>query len=338
MGSCAGYVATVTLRATDARRLRKARLTMDVILHVGAHRTGSTRFQTYMTDHSPAFEGQGIGFWGPSRTRRGLLHGLAERPTNAKTAKRAVGRVRLNLSIAARSGLKALVVSDENMLGSCRRNLRARALYPELGERMARIITAFQPPRRVVLQIRSPEAWWAATLSYLLPRGGGIPDVAALQQITQSPRSWRQVITDLACACPETDILIAPYERFGPSPDRLCMAMTGQDHAPAPAVGGNWTISRPDLPRLRAALVARGDDAASLPAGEGRWHPFTPDQAARLRETYADDLFWLRAGADGLARLTENPVPDMLATSPAAGHDERGLSHDGSARRLAQTR
>ena len=190
---------------------------MDVILHVGAHRTGSTSFQTYLTQFAPQFEGQGVGFWGPSRTRRGLLHGLAERPTTAKTARRAVGRVRLNLSVAARSGMGTLVVSDENMLGTCRRNLRARALYPELGERMARINAAFHPLRRVVLQIRSPESWWASAMSYLVPRGSGTPGHAALEQISQGARSWRHVITDLACACPDAEIVVAPYERFGPS-------------------------------------------------------------------------------------------------------------------------
>ena len=114
--------------------------------------------------------------------------------------------------------------------------------------------------------------------------------------------------------------------------------MTGMLFPPAVTAGSLWSNRRPELPALRAALVARGDDPAILPAGEGRWTVFTPDQAMRLRETYADDLHWLRAGADGLARLTENPVPEMPTTSPAAGHDERGLTHDGSARRLAQTR
>jgi len=43
-------------------------------------------------------------------------------------------------------------------------------------------------------------------------------------------------------------------------------------------------------------------EPAELPSdGLGHWQPFTKDQTAALRETYADDLFWLTAGADGLA-------------------------------------
>lgn len=44
---------------------------MDVILHIGAQRTATTSFQAYMRANSADLSAQGIGYWGPHRTRRG---------------------------------------------------------------------------------------------------------------------------------------------------------------------------------------------------------------------------------------------------------------------------
>ena len=58
----------------------------------------------------------------------------------------------------AQSGVRKLLVSDENMIGTVRHNLRKRALYPAIGERMAYFAQAFDGRlKRVVLNIRSHE-------------------------------------------------------------------------------------------------------------------------------------------------------------------------------------
>ncbi|MFW2544600.1 hypothetical protein ACN2XU_18345 [Primorskyibacter sp. 2E107] len=311
---------------------------MDVILHIGAHRTASTSFQHFMRAHAGPLAGHGVGFWGPGRTRTGLLHGVADAPVSSAQARRSVGRVRLNLNGAERRGANVLIVSDENLIGTPRRCLRARALYPEIGLRMTRLHAAFAPVSRVVLQVRSLDHWWASVMAFLVPRGGGIPPAAAMEQIASATRSWRHVITDLACACPDSEIIVSPFEVFGSRPDLLFSQMAGRDWP----LGGNpdafWLNQRPLLPKLRQVVEQRGGDATLLPTGDGRWQPFTDDQAARLREAYADDLFWLRAGADGLARLTQDPEPAKTAKTLVVGHDLRGHGHDGSARRLAPTR
>ncbi|MCF6192421.1 MAG: tetratricopeptide repeat protein [Candidatus Hydrothermae bacterium] len=53
---------------------------MDVILHIGAHRTGTTTFQTYLEDNRDHLNEIGTEFWGPNRTRSGLFSGLVKRP------------------------------------------------------------------------------------------------------------------------------------------------------------------------------------------------------------------------------------------------------------------
>ena len=82
----------------------------------------------------------------------------------------------------------------------------------------------------------------------------------------------------------------------------------------------------------------RGQDCADLPASEEPWQPFDPAQRAALRETYADDLFWLRAGADGLARLVEEPGTDMAELQPPAGPHARGHDNGQQERGMVATR
>ena len=311
---------------------------MDVILHVGAHRTATTSFQTYLRANRAALSAQGTGFWGPWRTRNGLLHGLADAPASGHQVERATGRLHLALEGARRHGADRLVVSDENMIGSARHNLRHLALYPAAGERLARLTRAFGPVRRVVLQIRALDGWWASAIGFLVPRGEDVPDAAALDRLAASPRSWRHVIADLACACPEAEIRVTPFECFADRPDHLLQAMTDLALVPRAAPGDFWKNRHPELPALRAALRDRGEDADHLPEGGGRWMPFDGLQAAALREAYADDLFWLRAGADGLANYTEDLPTDRTRANLASVLTERGQGHDRPARKLAQDR
>jgi hypothetical protein len=56
-----------------------------------------------------------------------------------------------------------------------------------------------------------------------------------------------------------------------------------------------------------------------------------------LRETYADDLFWLTAGADGLATLTETSTAPRAGTSWPDGDRRKGHHHDSGQRKLAQS-
>lgn len=311
---------------------------MDVILHLGAHRTGSTSFQTYLRGADARLAGQGVGVWGPWRTRKGLFHGLMDPAEHPGDVIRTQGRVRLAATACAQRGLSMLLVSDENMIGTPRGCVRAGMLYPDTGARLRRVAAGFGGVTRAVIQIRSPEMWWASTLAYLVARGMPLPEPAQIAALCTSDRGWRQVISDVALALPHAELLVTPFERFVTRPDRLLQNLSRLQYTPAMPSSGIWAQRAPSLAELRQVLALRGDDPATLPAGEGRWMPFSPEHSARLRETYADDLFWLRAGADGLARLTEDPEArqDRFNWPPAP--QRKGQSHDRHQGRLAGTR
>ncbi len=309
---------------------------METVLHIGCHRSGSTTFQSYLRNHSKSLRDKGVVCWDPRRTRGGLFSGLlpAKAGQNAglnaaHAAARAVGRVRLNLAKAAQNGAGALLVSDENMIGSVRANLRAEALYPAIGDRMARIGHAFEGHlTRIVLVIRAQDRYWPSAISYGIARGCAVPDSDKLARIAEDTRTWRDVITDLACAAPDAEICVIPFEAYCANPETLlgstCKLPTVR------AANHEWLNRAPDANGLRSLLLERGDDPDAIPPSQERWQPFTERQLAQMKEQFEDDLFWLAAGAGGLATLTEEAMPGARGKAHRDGtirgqrNDEKG--------------
>jgi len=307
---------------------------MDIILHVGAHRTGSTSFQHYLRGNRAHLMADSTAIWEPHMLRKGLMDGLfakARMQNGRNLQRRAMGRVRMHAAQAARAGAARLLVSEENMIGAPRACLRAATLYPAMGERMARLDAAFEGQiTRVVMSVRAQDLWWSSVAAYGVGRGHTMPEPARLDAVAQSPRTWRDVITDMACALPGAQIIILPFEQFAGRADAVLSHATRRA-APYSYASG-WLNRSPDAQMLRDRLAEGGVPQDALPdhlaQGDGRWNPFTSTQAAQLREAYADDMMWLAAGADGLATLTEDRAETRAGKSLPVGALEKGHSHD----------
>ncbi|OUS37047.1 hypothetical protein A9Q94_07435 [Rhodobacterales bacterium 56_14_T64] len=308
---------------------------MNVFLHIGAHRCATTSFQEYLRQNAEALDERNIGFWGPRRTRNGLFNGILPGPgaaTGRDLQRRAEGRVQMHLARSRALGLDHLVISDENLMGTVRENLRLGALYCGVGERMARFAQAFDGQvTDVVVNIRSLESYWASALTYGVARGHRVPNMPRLNQLVDNRRSWRDVLSDVACAMPGARIWALPFETYGGRPEAQLAAMIGQ---PMPRSNARLRLNvTPHLPELRGQLQSAVAD--QLPEGQGRWQPFDAAQIAALRETYADDLMWLTAGGDGLVQLKQDPDKTGQGMNPARTDLTRGRPHDDQTERVA---
>ncbi len=302
---------------------------MRVILHIGAHRCATTTFQHYLRRHGERLGAAGIGFWGPRRTRGGLLHGLQPGPhaaTGRDLQRRAAGRLRLACARSAAAGVKVLIISDENTMGTVRENLRLGDLYSGVGERIARLAMALEGYLGdVVMNIRGLDGYWSSALGYSLTRGRPVPGPAALARLADNPRGWRDVIGDIACAAGAARLSVLPFEVFAGRPEAQLGAMIAEAAALPP--GRDWLNATPLLPELRDIAGPAG--GARLPAGGGRWRPFGADATAVLRERYADDIMWLTGGAEGIARLIGgHDEPRAGQHRPASDMTTRGRHDD----------
>ncbi len=327
------------IRPTGAASAQRTGKAMDVILHIGAHRCATTTFQNYLRLNARRLFSQKVGFWGPRRTRHGLFRGILPGTvplTGRDMRRRAIGRVQMHLLRSAERGIGKLLISDENLMGTMRENLRLAELYCGVGERMARYGEAFGGRiSNVVLNVRSQDSYWASALGYSLTRGRGVPGTAAIERLVTGTRCWRDVITDVSCALPDARIWVLPFERFAGRPEAQLAAITGID---APKTHAReWLNATPHLPELRA--LRDGLAGLPLPEGDGRWQPFSAAQSAALREDYADDMMWLTGGADGLARLIpDRNIPMNERENPPQQNMTRGRRDGDEERRLARAR
>ncbi len=300
---------------------------MDVILHIGAHRCATTSFQHYLRANSAALRADRTGFWGPVRTRSGLLHGIFPMPGlrgQAALFDQARARISQRCARSAEAGVSCLIVSDENLMGTMRGNLRLGELYSGVGERIARLVEAFDGRLTgIAVNVRAPDTYWASVLGYAVLRGRGVARAGLTARLAGAGRSWRDVIADIAAAAPGVGVTVLPHEDFAGRPEAQLAVLTGR---PAPLRRARDRLNAtPHLPALRALA---GRDAARLPAGDGAWMPFDESQRAALREAHADDMMWLTGGAGGLARLVRAEIHNRDGVNPARTDLTRGRHHD----------
>jgi len=171
-----------------------------------------------------------------------------------------------------------------------------------------------------------------------------LPKPDDVAELAHSTRGWRDVLNDLHSAFPGVQIAVHRHETHAGVPERKLAAVLPISEAPPMKQAREWVHRGPDLNALRAILKARGAEARVLPHGQGRWMPFSPEQRFALRETYADDLFWLKAGGGGFATLLEdNQDSDQCLwlemagqTAAWSGTYKRGHDDDGENGSLAQ--
>lgn len=305
---------------------------MQIIFHIGAHRCATTTFQHYLRSHTAELREAGLGFWGPQRLRDGgLFDGLYAGP-NGEVPEAAIEaakpRIASALAVARARGVRTLLISEENALGSVKGNIRRRALYPDALMRLRGFAKAIEHPiDRVMMGVRPLDGYWASALAYAVKRGNLPPQESQLAAITDASRSWRDVACDVAEAFEGSEIELHSFTDFASAPDaRLARALTC--NAPLPKVAKDVRLNQaPDLGALRACLAARGHHARDLPNGEGRWQPFTRAQSAVLAERHADDVFWCVAGAGGIAKWIDRKEPREAGISLTAAA-RRGHIYD----------
>lgn len=312
---------------------------LDVILHIGAHRTGTTSLQGWLLQNEDALRGCAVACWGPDRTRAGLFAGLIKRPDaitaeDERQARRSVTRIRMEMDRLRDAGCTRLIVSEENILGSMLNNIDMLTLYPDARARLDRFAEAFDGTvTGLVLAMRRYDLWWSSVLSTGLGRGADLPDAASLDRVAHHPRGWSRLVDVLAEAFPGVRRSVWPFEALagqaqaqvqgligGPLPAGLYLPARPRNASPGPAA-------------LAALAAARGQALPSGPADAGRWMPFSPSQRALMATRYDHDLAVLRNRAGQGITLVENAA-ESTGEHPGAVAEEEGTPHDRQKRGL----
>jgi len=296
---------------------------MDVILHLGAHRTATTSLQAWMVQNEDALGAAGIAVWGPQITRSGLFAGLVKRPEWLNAADEAVARasrtaIRFEIDRLAEAGMRALVVSDENLLGMMGQCLEQETLYPDAGARLRRVIAAFGPHlSRLALSIRRTDLWWVSVLADQRRRGRPPLARQGIVRLANHPRGWRRIVETLREAGQGREITVWPFETLGGRNAAQMQAMLGRVALPC----GLYDHGR--------AMNASAPAAAGL-------SPFTLREREALAARYLADLDWLAQAQPGVTFIDrEKGQPEA---EPAWPTEEEGKFHDQDERGLGEAR
>lgn len=316
---------------------------MDVILHLGAHRTGTSSLQLWMVQNAALLEGAGIVVWGPERTRAGLFSGLIKRPdlvgpADVLAARRTAARLRMEIDALADRGVQRLIISEENVLGAMPVCYAQDTLYPDLHGRLERVSDAFGPYLTgAALSIRRYDMWWASVLSVMLNRGKPRPDAARLARLAASPQGWRRVIEGVRGAF-GLPLTVWPFEALA---GRHAAQFAGMVPGMALPEGlydcGRVQNAGPSGAALARALVALEGAGRALDQGEdGHYMPFSTPERGAMAARYLADLAWLRSAPPGVSYIEREA--GRTGTHPSAATEEEGAFHDDQERGLGETR
>ncbi|MBY4893161.1 hypothetical protein KUL25_10330 [Rhodobacteraceae bacterium N5(2021)] len=304
---------------------------MDVVLHIGAHRTASATFQHHMSRSRADMAEGGVVYWGPKIVRGGLFRGAigGVEGVMASQERRFAGRCAMRAEAVRQTGATHLVISDENMIGSLRAALEHTRLYPDAGRRIAAYAHGFERHRvTVAVCVRDYADWWTSAMAFRLSRGGPLPRTDLRECLVTQPRRWRHIVEELARVLPDARIVVWSHEASASAPHRLLQELTGFS---TPALDTAPRNLRPTAEALRQVMTDCDIDPAQFNWPEGRFMPFTADETEALDAQYQEDLAWLSAGAGGFADYIDAPSAQTEAQT-ALG---RGRSDDGDHRQLA---
>ena len=275
---------------------------MELSLHLGAHRTGSTAIEKTLLESRKYLRGQGVAIWPNEKLRQMKGFNLVGDAKNGPAAKVAFGEA------WDRVGLARLVICEENMLGTMQDNIGRAAFYPDLPQRMARY-RDFLPVAvgRIGIGIREYAGFWTSCYAYVLARKA-LPAFGGVL----GERGWCDLIGDLRSAFPAAEIMVWTLEDV-----KADLAGVSGRLAGVP-FGGLKAVTRavnaaPDAGYIPAMLALRarepdlGAEALRVAlAGMAKvagYSLFSEAERAELAERYARDMAALAAGFAGVRMM-----------------------------------
>lgn len=307
-------------------------------LHIGAHKTATTHMQAVLTAARPAMAEAGAVYLGPDRLR-GFEAELLYFPHQGWVARRLgvrAARRRLGALIRAEGqgpAPRLVVLSEENVIGSCGRVLRSGRVYTGLARRAgpfgAVCADLFDMAQSVVFfSIRSYGPFFASAHSQLARHRRDAPLMALPREALQSlPRRWPDVVRDLRRLFPESRFVVWRYEDFRAVRPELLGALSGGVVAPGTKAGGRHpSLSGDAVAEVMAREAARGrpltpdevreiGDATAVSDGHARYDPWTGPETARFDAAYAEDWAAIQAmeGIETLASRQDRDLGSALA-------------------------
>ena len=289
----------------------------EIVLHLGAHRTGSTRLQSILDANRDALATNATVALTPPR--RGKRVSPTIRDVLALVPTRRSWPVRRYLKLRKARAMfrdlvadgppgpppRRIVVSDETMLGPCFRT-DGFGLYPCAYPSLVALRRLLgRPPSAVHLTLRAYDTFLVSVYAMAAVYRRDVPPFDDLRErFLAVHRGWPAVVDDVARAFPRTAVKLTRVER-DTMEDRV-RGLVGPEVLERFRLDGDQRPNAaPTVEAIAAAAGPRGrtspDDLVARHADGARFDPLTEEERARLAERYATDLESLESAGYGTA-------------------------------------
>jgi len=233
-------------------------LVLQIILHIGAHKTASTHLQLAFARSRKALQAQGVAYFGPDELRRRGL-GVPEYLSAAAEDADHAARIRTALAVPC----DRLLLSEENLLGNAHNVelIRTARLYDRASARLARL-SALLPPGQVMLAlgIRNPAGFLTSAYAQRLMSGTLQSYDDYTQALDPARLRWADLIARLQAGLPGALCHVWRFEDYPAIAPTALGALLG---AAAGAVRLGPGIAHPGLSqRAHAMLMAEAGELA----------------------------------------------------------------------------
>ncbi len=291
---------------------------MDIRLHIGAHRTGTSRVQAELMRRADHLVTRGVIVLRPEDLRdadappgqeRGLL-GWLNRPDD-------LAPLIARRDAAMAHGAQSLVVSEENLSGTITRILESGRIYGEIRQRMTRLRPLGQGHRVTVLfTVRRYDSFFASLYAFRAIREPMLPFQSFKPRFMALPIRWPQVVAQIARALPEANIDVIPFETAHNHATALLRQVLGLDQIVEVSDGSRPILPSPsgqaitilnsmtegeDLELERRRAVVRAYPRTDF----GAFAPWDTNEATALSKAYDEDLEALRLSPPPNTRLLD---------------------------------
>lgn len=249
------------------------------ILHIGAHRTGTSSFQKFLRDNSGVLGSKGIEILCPPEIRSMNILDV----------------VSLRLASRPDAAASKMIISEENLLGTMGHNIATKALYPNATANLQKLAAIYQPDV-VMLSIRELGEYWTSSILFSLSRKEtALPTCQEMADIANAPRTWVDIVEDIQSIFSSAKLIVREFTHLTDNPKRFLKVSSKWPDLNETNLNRRPQNMRPGEDKVVSVLLDRGDFNALSRLGDTRdIEVFSQSQRLKMYETYQNDLEKLR--------------------------------------------
>lgn len=292
--------------------MKDTRLPRGIVLHLGAHRTGTTRIQKILDENSTQMRAHGIECLTPPRpgkrdapTIRRVLADIRKSALRRYWWQRYAARQRARSACARwcrpSNSCRVVLLSEENLLGNIFDVAAPRSIYPEAEHLLMALKKCLPyPVTRVCIGIRSYDTFLVSAYAMLAVYGTPLPPFEEIAP-RRAPllEGWPLLVQRARDAFPAAELRVWKYEEA--DLDRQLGLLGAEAAGKLTYSTGDRVNAAPTLEAIQAAAAARAKGVAHDPdavverfRSGTRFDPLDDETKAILVEQYAHDCDAMR--------------------------------------------